>query len=173
MLSQVVVTGIVALVAIQRLAEFAYSRRNEQRLRARGAMEHAPWQVPMLATLHCVWLVSVVGEIWLMQPPFRPWIGIPAMIVFLTGQLIRVAAMRSLGDRWTVGVFTLSATPRVTRGLYSCLRHPNYVGVALELASLPLVHGSAVTALVFSVLNGIALSFRIDVESRALARAEP
>jgi methyltransferase len=172
MVSRVAFTLLVALVAIQRLAELARSRRNEVRLRARGAIEHAPWQVPMLAVLHGAWLVSIVAEVWLLQPSFLPWLALPAMVVFIVGQVLRLAAIHTLGDRWTVRVMTLPATRRVTRGLYSWLRHPNYVGVALEIASLPLVHGAVVTAVVFSVLNAVALVLRIGVESRALAEAE-
>jgi methyltransferase len=67
----------------------------------------------------------------------------------------------------------LPATRPVTHGLYSWLRHPNYLGVALEIASLPLVHGAVVTAVVFSVLNAVAMVLRIGVESRALAEAAP
>lgn len=172
-MSRVAFTIVIALVTIQRLAELAYSRRNEARLRARGAIEHAPWQVLMLAVLHGAWLVSIVAEVWLRRPPFRPGLALLAMAVFMIGQALRLAAIRTLGDRWTVRVMTLPATRRITRGLYSWLPHPNYVGVSLEIASLPLVHGAVVTAVVFSVLNAIALSLRIRVESRALAATEP
>jgi methyltransferase len=127
----------------------------------------------MLALLHAAWLAGMAAEVWLLQPPFRPWIALPAMVLFGVGQALRLAAIRTLGDRWTVRVMTLPATRRVTQGVYSWLRHPNYVGVAIEIASLPLVHGAVVTAVVFSVLNAVALLLRIGVESRALAEAEP
>lgn len=165
-------TMLVALVAIQRLAELARSRRNENRLRARGAIEHAPWQVPMLAALHGGWLVACLVEVWVLRPPYHPWLAALAMGFFLIGQLLRLAAMRALGDRWTVGVLTLPATRRVSRGFYSWLPHPNYIGVALEMASLPLVHGAVLTAVAFSMLNTVAMVLRVDVEARALAEAE-
>jgi methyltransferase len=172
MVSLVAFTLFVALVAIQRLSEVALSRRNEARLRARGAIEHAPWQVVMLGLLHGAWLASIVAEVWLLRPPLRMELALPAMAVFLVGQLLRLAAIRTLGERWTVTVMTLPATPRVGQGLYSWLRHPNYVGVALEIASLPLVHRAVLTAVVFTVLNAVALMLRLDVESRALTEAE-
>ena len=166
-------TVLVALIAVQRLVELAHSRRNETRLRARGAVEHSPWQVQMLALLHGGWLVSMAAEVWLLWPAFHAGLAVVAMVVFVAGQLLRLAAIRTLGDRWTVGVLTLPATSRVTAGLYAWVRHPNYLGVALEMMSLPLVHGAIVTAVVFSVLNAIALVLRIGVESRALAATEP
>lgn len=173
MVSPVAFTALVVLVAAQRLAELAHSRRNEAGLRARGAIEHAPWQVPMLTALHGAWLISMVAEVWLLRSPFRPELALFAMVVFIVGQGFRLAAIRTLGDRWTVRVMTLPATRRVTQGLYSWLPHPNYVGVVLEIASLPLVHGAVLTAIVFSVLNAVALVLRIGVESHALAETEP
>lgn len=172
MLSHAAFTSFVALVAIQRAAELAYSRRNEARLRARGAIEHATWQVQMLAVLHTAWLASMVVEVWLLRPPLRIGLALSAIVVFACGQILRLAAIRTLGDRWTIGVFTLPATRRVTRGLYSSLRHPNYIGVVLEFAALPLIHSAVTTAVVFSALNAVALVLRIGVESRALTQAE-
>lgn len=172
MVSRTAFTVLVLVVAVQRLAELAVSRRNEQSLRARGAIEHAPWQVPLLAALHGGWLVSMVVEVWWRQPSFRPLPALAALIVFIIGQLLRLAAMRTLGDRWNIRVLTLPATRRVDHGLYAWIPHPNYLGVALEIVSLPLVHGAVVTAVVFSVLNAIVLTLRIGVEARALAGAE-
>lgn len=171
-MTRVAFTLLVLLVAIQRLAELAHSRRNEARLRARGAVEHARWQVGMLAVLHGAWLVSMVAEVWVFARYFPTALTLLAAIVFIAGQLLRLTAIQTLGERWTVGVFTLPATPRVRAGLYSRLPHPNYIGVALEIASLPLIHGAIGTAFAFTVLNAIALTLRIQVESTALAKAE-
>jgi methyltransferase len=48
------------------------------------------------------------------------------------------------------------------------MRHPNYAIVVCEIAVLPLVFGEWRVAIVFSVLNGIVLFFRIREEERAL-----
>jgi len=127
----------------------------------------------MLAALHAAWLTTMVGEVWLLRPPFRPWLALAAMTVFVAGQALRLAAIRTLGDRWTVRVLTLPGISRIARGPYARLHHPNYLGVALEIVSLPLVHGAVLTAVAFSVLNAVAVALRIDVESRALAESEP
>lgn len=173
MVSLVAFTVLVGLVATQRVAEVAHSRKNEARLRAHGAIEHARWQVPMLMVLHAAWLISNLVEVWWLRPPFRPGLAALAIVALVAGQVLRLTAIRTLGGRWTVGVMTLPGTRRVTHGLYSWLRHPNYVGVALEFAALPLIHGAVVTAVAFSVLNALALALRIRVEYRALVEAEP
>ncbi|MDE0883561.1 MAG: isoprenylcysteine carboxyl methyltransferase, partial [Myxococcota bacterium] len=48
------------------------------------------------------------------------------------------------------------------------LRHPNYLGVVLEIAALPLIWGCWRSALFFSLANGLLLKHRIGVEEEAL-----
>lgn len=169
MVTEVLFTALVAAVAIQRLVEVGQSRRNERALLARRAREHARWQVPVLATLHTGWLVASVGEVWWGAPPFRAWLALTAGVVFMAGQTLRLLAMRALGPRWTIRVMTLPGTPAVAGGIYRYLRHPNYLGVAFEIAALPLMHGAVWTAAIFSAANAAVLALRIRSEERALA----
>jgi methyltransferase len=65
-------------------------------------------------------------------------------------------------------VITIPDAPLVHGGPYRFLSHPNYLVVIGEIALLPLVFGQVVTALVFSVLNGAVLAWRIPIEEAAL-----
>ena len=60
------------------------------------------------------------------------------------------------------------AEPPVQKGIYRWIRHPNYTGVALEIAAVPLIHGAWVTAIAFSLLNGFFLFLRIRAENKAV-----
>jgi methyltransferase len=165
--------GGVLLVAMQRLAELRLSRRHEERLVRQGATEHAPAQVRAMQVLHGSWLVSMLLEVVLWQPPLRPWLSVLAGVVFCVGQALRISAMHALGERWTVRIYTLAGVRPVTTGIYRHLRHPNYLGVVLEIAALPLVHSAWRTALVFSVLNAAIIGMRIRAEERALSATSP
>lgn len=169
MVSLTAFTALVGLVAVQRVWEVARSRRHERALAARGAREYARWQTPMLAVLHTAWLASMCLEAWIRQPAVHPGMAAGALAVLALGQCLRSAAMRTLGDRWTIRVMTLPGSPPVTNGIYRYLRHPNYLGVVLEIAALPLVHGAIYTAVTFSALNALALAARIHAEEQALA----
>jgi methyltransferase len=169
MVTRVAFTVLVLAVALQRLFEVRRSRRHEQWLRARGAVERASWQVPAIAALHGVWLVAMCAEVWLLAPPFRPLLAAGALAVFACGQTLRWLAMRALGPRWTIRVLTLPLEPPVTTAVYRYLRHPNYLGVILEIAALPLVGGAVWTALVASLANAVVLARRVKAEERALA----
>ena len=59
--------------------------------------------------------------------------------------------------------------PLVTSGPFRWLRHPNYLAVIVEFIALPMVHAAWLTAIGFSVANGLVLRHRIRVEEAALA----
>ena len=52
----------VALVATQRLLELLLSRRNERRVRARGAVERGRGHYPLIVALHALWIASTLVE---------------------------------------------------------------------------------------------------------------
>lgn len=161
-------TVLVVLVAAQRLWELDRSVRNEHALRARGAREHAAWQMPIMRVVHAAWLGAMLVEVWWLEPAVVPSVAMGAFTVLMLGQALRLSAMHALGDRWNVRILTLPGSRRVERGVFRFLSHPNYLGVALEIAALPLVGGAVWTALVFTAVNGVLLALRIHVESAAL-----
>jgi len=170
MLSRWLFLGLVLAVAAQRLWELTVSRDHEAQLHAAGAIEHAREQMPWMRAVHAGWLLCMLLEVFAADRPFLPALGIAAFAVFAVGQALRLLAMHSLGKRWTVKIITpVSNQPPISGGIYKYLRHPNYLGVVLEIAALPLVHDAYLSALFFSVANGVLLWFRIRAEERALS----
>jgi methyltransferase len=169
MVTRIAFTMLVLAVALQRLFEVRRSQGHERWLRAQGAVERASWQVPVMAAMHVTWLVAMCAEVWLLRPPFRPGLAAVALATFACGQILRLLAMHALGSRWTIRILTLPLEPPVTTGIYRHLRHPNYLGVILEIAALPLVHDAVWTAAIVSVTNAVLLACRITAEERALA----
>lgn len=160
---------LVLAVALQRLLETRLSRANEAELKALGGVEHAPGQMPIMIALHASWLVCMLLEVFVFERPVHRGLTVIALLVFCIGQALRLSAMHALGTRWTARIITLPREPSVASGVFRFLRHPNYLGVILEIAALPLVHSAWLTAIVFSLANGVLLSFRIAAEERALA----
>ena len=158
----------IVLLAIQRLAEVRLSRRNETRILSLGGREHAAGQFQVMKLLHAAWFVAMLAEVFGLQRPFHPGLAIGAGIVFLVGQALRYAAIRTLGERWTVRVMTLPGTAPVNHGIYRFLRHPNYLGVILEVFAVPLIHSAYLTAIIFSLANALLLAWRIRTEEAAL-----
>ena len=159
----------VGLVAIQRLLELGLSRRNERILRAQGALERGPRHYPLIVAMHALWLLSTLVEGLLRGPGIPSWWPVP-LALFLLAQLLRYWAILTLGEYWNTRVLVVPGARLVARGPYRYLRHPNYVAVAVEIATLPLIFGAWVAALVFSALNAALLYVRINTEDRALAQ---
>lgn len=161
--------ALVALVALQRLLELAVSKRNERRLRERGAVEAGRGHYPWMVALHTAFLLSCLAEVWLLRRPFVLDLAVLALAVLVAASVLRYWTIRRLGGRWSTRVLVLPGEPPVVGGPYRFLRHPNYLAVVLEIAALPLVHTAWLTALVFSVANAILLGVRIRAEEAALS----
>jgi methyltransferase len=157
----------VMLVGVQRLLELALSRRNERRLRARGAVERGGGHYPVIVAVHALWLVSTLVEGLLRGPEPPVWWPLP-LVAFLLVQPLRYWAILSLGENWNTRVLVVPGGKLVRRGPYRYFPHPNYVVVAVEILTFPLIFGAWITAVVFSLLNAALLYVRIRTENRAL-----
>jgi methyltransferase len=162
---------LLLLLAGQRLLELRLSRRNEAKMLAAGGREHAPGHFWLMKLLHPSWFVAMVAEVIWFRRPFNKFLTAVAALLLLLGQTLRYAAIHTLGRRWSVRIMTLPGTPPIRHGIYRYLRHPNYLGVVLEIAAVPLLHSAYLTALIFSLANALVLAIRIRAEEAALGGA--
>lgn len=156
---------LLLFVAAQRLAELAWSRRNERRLRAAGAVEYGARHYPVIVALHA----GLLAALWLASSAEQP-VVLPWLLAWLALQPLRFWAIASLGERWTTRVLVLPDAPLIVRGPYRWLRHPNYLVVLLAAPILALACGALRLGLVFGLGNAALLALRIAIEDRALGR---
>ena len=158
-------------VVTQRLLELRLARRNLAWALSQGAKEHGQEHYPLFFLLHIGWMLG-----WLLEGLSRGqassiwwlWLGL-----FILAQGLRYWAISSLGSYWNTRILIVPGAKRIARGPYKYIPHPNYVAVALELLSLPLVFNAWITALVASLLNAaLLLLIRIPAEERALREYE-
>ena len=155
---------ILGFVALQRIGETAYARRNTARLLAAGGVEAGARHYPLFVLLHAGWLIALAVFV-----PSEADIGAALLVLFALLQAARVWVLISLGHYWTTRVITVADAPLVRRGPYRFVRHPNYLIVAAEIAVLPLVFGAWEIAIIFSSLNLLLLRHRLKIENTALA----
>lgn len=162
--------GFVAALGVQRLFEIRLSQRNERRIRQHGGREHAPETYRWIVTLHVAWFAAMLLEVFAGRRRFQPRLALPAFGVFAAGQALRLIAIRTLGWRWSTRIMTVPgpAGAPVQHGIYRYIRHPNYLGVELEIISVPLMHSAYITSIVFGVANILLLRDRIRREEQAL-----
>lgn len=158
----------VLMLALQRLLELRLSRRHEAAILAQGGREYGADHFGWMKALHTAWFVAMLAEVFLLDRPFIPWLALVALVFVIIGQSLRYAAILTLGPRWTVRIMTLPGERPITQGIYGYVRHPNYLGVILEIAAVPLLHTAYLTALLFTLANAALLIVRIRTEERAL-----
>jgi methyltransferase len=158
---------------IERLGELVISRRNQEKMRARGFLERETAAgVRCMIALHSLWYVAILAEAVSFPSALPAVVYYGAAGAFLMAQVLRFWALRSLGSFWNISVVTTEQCgPRfVSHGPYRFIRHPNYVVVIIEIATLPLVGGAVWTSAIFTVLNGLVLARRIPLEESYLFR---
>ncbi|HMI86875.1 MAG TPA: isoprenylcysteine carboxylmethyltransferase family protein [Polyangiaceae bacterium] len=166
--SQALYLGFLGLLGVERCIELSISRVNAKRAFAKGAFETGRVHYRVMAALHTAFLLSCGLEVVLLDRPFPGWSGFVALLVALLAQLLRYAAVVTLGERWNVRIIVWPSRAPITGGLYRFVRHPNYVAVIVELLAVPLVHGAFLTAIFFTACNAALLTVRIREEERAL-----
>jgi len=160
---------LVALV-LERSVELWLSRRNTAWARAQGAIEYGAGHLPWMKLLHTGLFVGCIAEVWGLDRPFVPALGLACLLLALAAQGLRYWTIATLGRRWNVAVLVLPGMPAVSSGPFRFMRHPNYLAVVVEGLAVPLMHSAFITAGVFSALNALLLAVRIDCEEQALAQ---
>lgn len=167
---------LLLVTLITRLVELSISRRNLAALDAHAARTSGVVRVcesgtafgAMVAVHVLLLTLPAIENAW-SAPRTPPLLFACALVLWCAGQALRWASVRALGVAWNARGAVSSTQPVVTGGLYSRLRHPNYLGVLLEGAALPLA-GSAWVSL---ALLGPALAAvtwrRMRAEERLLA----
>jgi methyltransferase len=121
----------------------------------------------LMVGLHALWLISTLVEGLLRGPEIPAWWPVP-LAAFLLVQPLRYWAIVSLGMNWNTRILVLPDAKLIRSGPYRYFSHPNYVVVAVEILTFPLIFGAWITAIVFSILNAALLFVRIRTENRAL-----
>ena len=166
-------TLLVLAVAVERVAELLVARHNAAWTLARAGVEHGRGHYPVMVVLHTGLLVCCLREPVLADRPFLPALGWPMLALVVLAQALRWWCITTLGPYWNTRVIVVPGARLVGTGPYRFLRHPNYIAVVVEIATLPLVHSAWLTATAFTVANAVLLTVRIRCENAALTHAVP
>jgi len=160
--------ALVAAAAAVAIVERLYARRNERRLLREGAEEVAPWVFRLMVPVYVAIFPAAVAEHFVLTP--RPPLALAIVMValFLLAKGLKIWAILSLGDLWTMRVILPRSLRVVTGGPYRHLRHPNYVAVVFEVTALPLAGGAFITAAAGGLLFLGLLWARVHTEETAL-----
>jgi len=159
---------LLVLVGIERLGEVAVSRRNQSKMRAQGAQKIREPHFPWLVAFHTVVLIAAGLEVLLLNRPLIPALAIAMLALFILSNLIRYWVIYLLADLWNIQIMDSGRIGIITSGPYRWVRHPNYVGVVLEVFSLPMIHTAWITAVAGTLGYFEILRRRIKIEDQVL-----
>jgi methyltransferase len=163
--------ALLAVIAVERVAELVVSQRHAVASLRAGGVESGRGHFPVMVALHVALLAGCVAEPLALHRRFDPALGFPLLAVVVAANALRWWCVVSLGSRWTARVIVIPGLPLVRSGPYRWFAHPNYVAVVIEGAALPLVGSAWITACAFTVLNAALLTVRLRCETSALAAA--
>ena len=164
---------LLAVIAVERVAELVVSQRHAVALLRAGGVESGRGHFPVMVALHVALLAGCVAEPLALHRTFIPALGWPMLAVVVLANTLRWWCIATLGPRWSARVIVIPGLPLVRSGPYRWFAHPNYVAVVVEGAALPLVGSAWITACTFTVLNAALLTVRLRCETQALAAAAP
>lgn len=158
---------VLTYIVGQRLLELVYANANTRRLLAEGGTEHGAKHYPLFILLHSGWLIAIA---LFADPGAQPkaWL----LCALFLSQIFRFWTLWSIGRWWTTRIISAPHFPRIKRGPYLLMAHPNYTVVVIEIAVLPLLLGAPEVAILFSLLNAGLLWWRIKIESQVLTERE-
>ena len=157
----------ITVVIVQRICELILSKRNENHLISKGAIEYDKEGYKYIVLMHNLFFISVIIEFVFLERQINEYWKI-LLIIFICTQLLRYCAIFSLGKRWNTKILVLPNSEPIRSGLYKHLKHPNYIAVVIEIAVIPLLFSCYYTAIAFSILNLIVLKRRIRIEEEVL-----
>jgi methyltransferase len=159
---------LLACVGVERVVELGVSRRHQRDLANCGARKHRDPRYGWMVAFHAGVLIGAAAEVMLLHRRFVPWLAYPALLLFVLATLLRWWVIRTLGIHWNTEIVDSASLGVVSEGPFRWVRHPNYLGVFVELIALPLIHTAWLTATFAAAANAWVLRNRLRIEERLL-----
>lgn len=170
-LTKIAFLVFLACVGFERLVELQVSRRHQRDLARFGARKHPDPNYRWMIALHAGVLIGAALEVTLLHRPFIAPLAAAALLFFALATLLRWWVIRTLGIHWNTEVMDSASLGVISTGPFRWIRHPNYLGVFIELIALPLIHTAWITTALAAAGNVVVLRNRLRVEERLLQAA--
>lgn len=157
---------LLAIVALSRIGEVIYARGLSHKAAVRGEKPQKEANFISMVALHICFFVGITFEVWWFTWERPAWLIGLSIALFSVAFILRIWTLKTLNISWNVRI--VKPPQVVTTGPYHYIRHPNYLVVILEIASLPLMGGAYISAAFFTLWNAWVLALRIPKEEALL-----
>lgn len=113
--------------------------------------------------------LTVTAALALASPPVLSARALVGALVFVSGVVFRIVAIRTLGVFYSHRVRVVDEHRIIDRGPYRLVRHPAYLGMLVAHAGVLVLFPHWAAGLAFALVFVPGVVFRIVVEERALA----
>lgn len=90
------------------------------------------------------------------------------LLIILAGIIVRIIAIRQLGENFSKDVDVHQDKSLYQRGLYRFVRHPSYLGELMIFLGVAIVYDHWLASLLAFILPTLAFVYRIQVEEKML-----
>jgi len=153
-------------IIIERLIELKIAGSNRKKLIQLGAIEYDKRGYRYIVVMHVLFLTFLVIENY-----FQGYINqfsVHLFSLFLILQVIRYWCIFTLGIYWNTVILIVPGSKIIKKGPYRYLKHPNYLVVTLEFLIIPLIFSLYFTCIIFSIVNILVLTRRVQIENSVL-----
>jgi protein-S-isoprenylcysteine O-methyltransferase Ste14 len=151
--------GFELLVAI-----ITRTRKSGGKVQDRGSMLLL-WIAIFASITACEWLRAIFPAARIHN---ADWLEFFGLAVFVTGLVVRITAIFTLGKSFSVNVAIRTQQTVQRTGLYRIVRHPSYLGLLIILFGIGLETRNWASIIAVLVPTTLALLYRIHVEEAAL-----
>jgi isoprenylcysteine carboxyl methyltransferase (ICMT) family protein YpbQ len=168
-----VLAAFFAVAVLLRFASLFVSKRNEARLRARGAEEFGARNTRLLSVLHITFYGAAFLEGLWRGSQFDAWTWV-GLTIYGVAMLVLVYVIHDLGALWSVKVFIAPGHTLKQSWLFRTVRHPNYyLNVLPELVGVALVMKAWLVFAILFPCYAAVLFRRIKIEEEVMRKRFP
>ncbi len=154
---------------IQRLLELFYSISNEKKLIKKGAIVVKEANYILMVLFHISWCCYFLYKSYFIKISLS-YYEYTFLIIYLTGQILRLLTISALKERWNTKIIYLPNANLIKKGILKYLSHPNYLGVTLEIISIPLLYKDFNAFAIFLIFHILIIYKRIKLEDYILQK---
>ena len=151
---------IFLIAALERIF-FTFKRK-----KVKGEVRHR-WTTYSLVSSYVFCILVALFE-FMGKASINYRVSIAGVLVAGAGMILRRAAIRTLGDFWSIHIEIFDNQPIIKSGHYRFFRHPYYVAVMLELIGVSLFFNAFLSLWFIFLVHLPVLLFRVLLEEKII-----
>jgi methyltransferase len=160
--------AFIFVLSIERTWETFYSFQEKRKHKLYG-----DWTLAVVSAAYILLIFTTLFEFFVFPVTLNITLSLYGLFLFIAGFLLRLSGIKTLNHQWTVhavGASKIKDIYIVQSGPYKYIRHPIYLGVILEVLSIPLIWNAYSAFFIALALNVPLQLIRAYLEEKTSLR---